>query len=224
MTRPTKSVPETPLSRSSSLQSPAFSRSSRSGAPNFSFCRCTYLPKFGCPPPPRGAACKDDKKTKEEVHHGCGWVTEDMGGWCNGGGWSGLKKGKKYNDPEWRVLTRTINRGRGVIFFFFRINAIKKSRTFRDMGRWGGGGGVGGRRGWMNLPSDIVSPFYPPPPPPSSVASFLVWGTRPPNVPTEEEEKRYLYARASETRERLRKHNFIYLFMSQNIQWSSLLL
>ena len=35
------------LSKLSSIRSPAFSRSSRSGAPHFSFCRGTYLPKFG---------------------------------------------------------------------------------------------------------------------------------------------------------------------------------
>ena len=43
-----QSVPETPLSRSSSLLSPAFSRSSsfRSPTPIFSLCRSTYLPNF----------------------------------------------------------------------------------------------------------------------------------------------------------------------------------
>ena len=50
-----KSAPETRISHSSPLQSPAFLRLSHSGAPHFSLCRGTYLPKSGAsaaPPPP----------------------------------------------------------------------------------------------------------------------------------------------------------------------------
>ena len=47
-----KLAPEAPISSSSPLQSPAFSRSSRSRAPDFSLCRGTYLLRCGQVPRP----------------------------------------------------------------------------------------------------------------------------------------------------------------------------
>ena len=47
-----KSAPETPISRSSPLQSPAFSRSSRSGAPVFHFAVAHTDQNVGRVPPP----------------------------------------------------------------------------------------------------------------------------------------------------------------------------